>query len=328
MNEAADVLAVAARWIAEGRRMALATVVSTWGSAPRAVGSRMLVDADGAFEGSVSGGCIEAEVLATADEVIADGRPIMRRFHVSDDRAAAVGLACGGTISVFVERFDDHALVARLLRTVESGGECTTVLDLATGHRRLSVTGDPCDSTSTGGRSEMGERTHFVESWCPRLRLVIVGAVHVAQTLAPFASLLGYDVTVVDPRDAFATPHRFPGVALDTRWPDAFFAEHPPTVRTAVVALTHVPRLDDPAVAAALASPAFYIGVLGSRATAEQRRERLRSAGIRDADLARIHGPIGLDIGATGPAEIAVAIAAEITAALRLGSTGDHRRAA
>jgi xanthine dehydrogenase accessory factor len=322
MNDAVDSLDIAARWIAEGRRTALATVVSTWGSAPRAVGSRMVVDGDGTFEGSVSGGCIEAEVLATAEDVLADGRPVLRAFRVSDDRAAAAGLACGGTIEIFVERFDDAAFVDRIRRTVAEGAACTTVLDLATGARRF------VDAAASDAATSAGEGARFVEHWSPRLRLVIVGAVHVAQTLAPIATRLGYAVTVVDPREAFAAPERFPDVVLDARWPDEFFAAHPPTARTAVVALTHVPRLDDPAIAAALAGPAFYVGALGSRATAEGRRERLRAAGVREADLARIHGPIGLDIGAAGPAEIAVAILAEITAELRLGGRRDHRRAA
>ena len=336
MTDTADILALAVARLAAGRPVALATVVETWGSAPRGVGSRMLIDADGGFEGSVSGGCVEAEVLATAEDVLADGRAVLRRFSVSDDRAAAAGLGCGGAISVFVERLDDRRLATEIGRTVAGGGECVTTLDLGDGRRAVAAAGegsDPrLDAALAGGGDALVQtadgRSLFVEVWRPRLRLMIVGAVHVAQSLAPIAVRLGYEVTVVDPRAAFATAERFPGIALDRRRPEEAFADRPPDRRTAVVALAHLQRLDDPAIAVALAGPAFYVGALGSRATAEKRRERLRAAGFDEAAVARLHAPIGLDIGAAGPAEIAVAVAAEITAALRRRDTGRRRSAA
>lgn len=169
------------------------------------------------------------------------------------------------------------------------------------------------------GLLDFGDERWFVHVHTPPLRLVLIGAVHVAQALAPMAALAGYDVTVVDPRGAFATAERFPGVALNGEWPDDALREIGPDVRTAVVALTHDPKLDDPALTAALASPAFYVGALGSRKTHAKRLDRLREAGIAEAQLARIRGPVGLDIGAVTPAEIAVSILAEITAALRGG---------
>lgn len=166
----------------------------------------------------------------------------------------------------------------------------------------------------------------FVRSYTPSLRLLVVGAVHIAQSLVPMAVALGYAVTVIDPRTAFATPERFPGMVLDTRWPDTALTALAPDFRTAIVILSHDAKLDDPALVTALASPAFYVGALGSHRTHGRRLERLRAAGLEEAALARIHGPVGLDIGALTPAEIAVSILAEMTA-IRYGKLAGHREA-
>ena len=165
----------------------------------------------------------------------------------------------------------------------------------------------------------------FLQVFNPPLRMVVVGAVHITQALAPMAVLLGYEVTVVDPRRAFATGERFPGVAVDTEWPDDALLRLAPDRRTAVVTLTHDPKLDDPALAVALASDAFYVGSLGSRRTHAARLERLRARGLDETALARIHGPIGLAIGAKSPAEIATAVTAEITARLREPAPAESR---
>jgi xanthine dehydrogenase accessory factor len=157
----------------------------------------------------------------------------------------------------------------------------------------------------------------FIEVWSPPLRLIVVGAVHIAQTLARMAVQAGYDVTIIDPRSAFASEERFPGVTLATDWPDEVLPALRPDKRTAIVTLTHDPKIDDPALQAALRSDAFYIGALGSRRTHAKRGERLESAGFGAAAFARIHGPVGLDIGALTPGEIAISILAEITAILR-----------
>jgi len=171
--------------------------------------------------------------------------------------------------------------------------------------------------TDESGIAEAGGRRVFIQVHNPPLRLLIVGAVHIAQALAPIAALTGYGVTVIDPRRAFATDSRFPDMAKSTAWPDEAMAELTPDRRTAVVTLTHDPKLDDPALEAALRSEAFYIGALGSRKTHASRLARLKSAGFEDAALARIHGPVGLAINAESPAEIAVAIMAQITAVRR-----------
>ena len=167
------------------------------------------------------------------------------------------------------------------------------------------------------GTDSVDGRELFIQIWAPPLRLVLVGAVHIAQPLAPMAALAGYDVTVIDPRGAFATRDRFPGITLSDDWPDDALAALAPDTRTAIVTLTHDPKLDDPALDAALRSPAFYIGALGSRKTHAKRADRLRALGHGDDALGRIHGPVGLDIGASTPAEIAISILAQITATLR-----------
>ena len=299
-----DRLLTAARgWLAEGYGAAIATVVETWGSAPRRVGSHLVVRDDGLFEGSVSGGCVEGDVIANALEVIGEGGFRRLDYGVAHATAWEVGLACGGRIAILVQAL--HAdrfppvLLDRLAEARRDG-------------RALAL------STDADGRTREGEAEgDFINRYAPPLRLAIVGAVHIAQALVPMARMLGYDVTVIDPRGMFAAAARFEDVAIDTRWPDEALAAWKPNAASAVVTLTHDPKLDDPALIAALASPAFYVGALGSRRTQATRLERLAAAGVPADQLSRIHGPAGLDLGAAGPAEIALSVAAQMTAAWR-----------
>lgn len=332
MDDRSDILATALDWTRRGRKVALATVVATWGSSPRGVGSRLAVDEKGLFMGSVSGGCVEGEILATAEEVLATGRPILLSFGVSNETAWSVGLACGGTISIFVERIERVDFLQGLNDGARAGREAMTLLALDSGERLLygpdalpAFWDEPARQAiaaaarqSEDALVETPRGKFFLEHWRGPLRLAIIGAVHIAQVLAPLAALAGYDVTVIDPRGAFADPVRFPGVRLVSDWPEAALPGYRLDSRSALVALSHEPRIDDPALAAALNSDAFYIGALGSRSSADKRRDRLRAGGFSDSTLSRIHGPIGLAIGAANPAEIAIAIAAEMTEALRL----------
>ncbi len=299
-----DTLLSAARdWRAAGHGVALATVIETWGSAPRAKGAHLIVRDDGLFEGSVSGGCVEGEVITEALELIVSGGFTRLDYGVADTRAWEVGLACGGKIAVLVQAVApgvfDPALLDALAAARAAGTTLSLSTDLATGVTTASDGGD------------------FVRVYPPPLRLAIIGAVHIAQHLVPLAAQVGYDVTVVDPRGLFAAGPRFEGVAVDARWPDEALAEWKPNRASAVVALTHDPKLDDVALAAALRSDAFYIAALGSRKNHAGRLERLRGLGFDDAALARVHGPAGLDIGAQGPAEIALSVAAQMVAAWR-----------
>lgn len=297
-------LEAARSWRSAGHGVAFATVIETWGSAPRRVGSHLAVRDDGLFEGSVSGGCVEGDVIANALEVIAARGFRRLDYGVADETAWRVGLACGGRISILVQAIDEAAFPPVLLDTLVEARRAGRTLTLST--------------DLTTGRTTQGEQADaFVNRYQPPLRLMIVGAVHIAQAMVPMARLLGYAVSVVDPRGSFGAAARFEGVEADDRWPDEALADWQPNAASAVVTLTHDPKLDDPALVAALRSPAFYIAALGSRRTHAARLERLSAQGFAEADLARIHGPAGLDIGAANPSEIALSVLAQMTASWR-----------
>ncbi len=309
----------ALKWYRSGKGAALATVVETWGSAPRRVGAQLVINKEGEIEGSVSGGCVEGAVIVEAMEAIEDGEHRLLEFGVSDDDAFAVGLACGGTIRVLVEPVGSalpEDLLQELVAARATRAALTYEVNLSEGVRRLSRHAYPDRlRMDRSGFEEDGET--FVAVHNPPLRLIVVGAVHIAQALVPMARLAGYDPAVIDPRAAFASAERFPQTRLMQDWPDEAVAELGLDARTAVTLLTHDPKLDDPALEAALAAQCFYIGALGSKRTHAKRVERMQAAGHSDEAIARIHGPIGLDIGAASPAEIAVAILAQMTAVLR-----------
>ncbi|UWQ82212.1 XdhC family protein [Leisingera caerulea] len=306
-------------WHKSGAGAALATVVQTWGSAPRRTGSQLAVSGDGRIEGSVSGGCVEGAVVVEAQEALADGKHRLLEFGVSDEDAFAVGLACGGTIKVLVEPVGPalpEDMLEELAAARASRAPVAYEVNLTTGARRL-VRGEYKDRMrmDRSGLEDDGET--FVAVHNPPLRLVCVGAVHIAQALVPMARIAGYDPVIIDPRAAFASPERFPGETLMDDWPDEAVGKLGLDTRTALVLLTHDPKLDDPALQAGLAAEVFYIGALGSKKTHAARAARMQQAGFTEDQISRIHGPIGLDIGAAGPAEIAVAILAEMTAVLR-----------
>ena len=297
------VLDAARSWRAAGHGVALATVIETWGSAPRRVGSHLVVRDDGLFEGSVSGGCVEGDVIIEAVDLIRTGGARRLDYGVADATAWEAGLACGGQIAVFVQTIADDrfppALLDRLAAARAAGEAMTLATSLADGVTAEGATGD------------------FIHVYPPPLRLAVIGAVHIAQTLVPIARLLGYAPLVIDPRGLFAATARFDGVDLDDGWPDEALARWRPNAASAVVALSHDPKLDDVALAAALRSPAFYIAALGSRKNHAARRERLAALGFDTPALDRINGPAGLAIGAATAAEIALSIAAQMTAAWR-----------
>jgi len=296
-------LAAFANW--QGAPMALATVISTWGSAPRPRGSHMLVHGDGRMEGSISGGCVEGDVLALAAGVITSGRSERRRYGVADGEAWEVGLPCGGTIEILVQPIADDGFPAALFETIEAarreGHGVTIHTDLTTGQ---------------SGLTPLAEGSGFANHYTAPRQLLIVGAVQIAQSLAKIAEALGIETTVIDPRERFLTPERFPGVTLDDRWPDEAVAARRPGPSTAVVTLSHDPKIDDPALIAALATSTGYIAALGSRRSHAARLERLTMYGLGAADLARIDAPAGIDIGALGAAEIALSVAAGMIKAL------------
>lgn len=318
---------IALDWHRAGRGAALATVVETWGSAPRQAGSQLAVSGAGEIMGSVSGGCVEGAVVTEALEALQDGKPRLLTFGVSDDQAFAVGLACGGTIRVLVEPVGaalPEALLADLVAARAGRQGVAYVVNLATWDRRLTAgPGDPLEPAIAArlrsDRSGMEQGDWFIVVHNPPLRMIVVGAVHIAQALMPMARACGYDATLIDPREAFASPDRFPGEVLMHDWPDEAMEAIGLDARTAVVTLTHDPKLDDPAIRAALAAPVFYLGCLGSPRTHAKRVDRLTAAGVTPDQIARIHAPVGLDIGAKSPAEIALSILAQVTQRLRKG---------
>ncbi|ATU73691.1 XdhC family protein [Komagataeibacter rhaeticus] len=332
-------------WARAGQPCAMATVTSTWGSSPRPAGSMMAVCANGRIEGSVSGGCVEGAVIEEARTVMDTGRPVALSYGVSSDEAWAVGLACGGLLDVYVTaiRTPGHpqgTLDLELLETVAAKRHARVPVimatELATGRTRLLYrdAAPPGPQPDNGletklharaaevfatGRSlrledDTGQALWFLHLVPMQPRLLVVGAVHIAQVLAPMAQTTGFDVTVVDPRTQLATAERFPGITLHTDWPDEAMAQMGVDNQTAIVTLTHDAKLDDPTLHYALGSDAFYIGALGSRKTQASRVKRLGDAGFTPAQIARIHGPVGLAIGAVGAAEIALSILAEIVA--------------
>ncbi len=328
MTSRDDMPEQALEWAQAGRSVALATVVRTWGSAPRPVGAQLVVDGDLSFQGSVSGGCVESAVLFEASDAMQDGTCRMLSFGVSDETAFEVGLACGGEMEVMVEPVGkgQGPSVEELRALVDARAARRPVVwevDTSSWARRL-LARDPSDQAlEERFRTDRSVREgrFFLGVHNPPLRLVVVGAVHIAQPLVRMARLAGYEVALCDPRDSFASAERFPGERFLEGWPDEALEVHGVDARTAVVTLSHDPKIDTPALRAALSSEAFYIGALGSSRTHAKRVAALSGAGVPERALARIDGPVGLDVGASSPAEIAVSIMAEMTERLRRPET-------
>jgi len=298
----------------------VATVVATRSSAPRPVGSKLIVRDDGSLEGSVSGGCVENDVVVAAQEVRETGVPRLVTYGITDDMAFSVGLPCGGEIDVFVEPLGEQ---------VDSGVVLTVIRGEGVGERL----DDPELERAAlrRGRShviELGDRSVFADVFAEPPRLLVYGAVDTAEALCASAKLLGWRTIVADARPRFATAERIPSAdELLVVWPDEALAHVAPDAATAVVVLTHDDKFDLPLVQGALATDAFYVGWLGSRRNQERRRGLLAEAGVAEDELDRISGPSGLDVGADTPAETAVSILAEILA-VRAGRSGGRLREA
>ena len=322
-----DVSAITRRWLDDFGHVTLATVVSTWGSSPVPVGGQLVVGPHGQFEGSVSGGCVEVEVITEAAEVLTRDRPRLLEFSVAEEVAWRAGLPCGGAISIYLEplqRERDAPYLDRVLAARRDRTYLAVLTTLATGEHRLFEAGKLMTSEIASclhlGESrllDIGDGQAFLNALTPPVRLVIIGATHLGQILADLAERVGYDVVIVDPRTAFASPERLGEITTLTDWPEISLRALGLDTRTAVVALTHAAALDDEALSAALHSDCLYIGALGSKRTHSKRLERLRAAGFSDSELARIRAPIGLAIGAKGLPEIAVSILAEIVMTTR-----------
>ncbi|GAB2975057.1 XdhC family protein [Amycolatopsis acidiphila] len=348
------------RW-AEGEAVGLGTVVATFSSAPRAPGAAMLVGADGEVVGSVSGGCVEGAVYELAQEVVAERKPVLQRYGVSDDDAFAVGLTCGGIIDIYVERVDRETMpeLQDIVESVHKGQPVAvvTVIEHADagrvgkhmivwpehtkgtlGSARVddAVVDDARGLLATGRTGTLhygleGERrgegmSVFVNTFEPPPRMLVFGAIDFAAAMARMGAYLGFQVTVCDARPVFATTSRFPSadeVVVD--WPHRYLKAEAEAGRidrrTVVAVLTHDPKFDVPLLEVALRLDVGYVGAMGSRRTHEDRMARLREVGMSEEELSRLSSPIGLDLGARTPEETAVSIAAEVIA-LRWGGGG------
>ena len=318
------------RWRARGDRIALARVVATRRSAPRPVGSKLIVSETGELAGSISGGCVESEVVEAAREVLAGAEPRLLTYGISDDMALTVGLPCGGEIDVWVDE-PGLELLGELADVARSERRAVFFVDLDDGTQRLVADGDDAaaDELIRSGHSKVMEfrgRRVFADVVGPPPRLFAYGAVDTADALCAAAKAIGWRTIVADARARFATPQRLPSAdEIVVAWPEDALAQIAPDHTTAIVVLTHDDKFDLPLLTEALATEAYYIGALGSRRNQERRRERLLEAGLDEEQLERISGPAGLDIGAHTPAETAVSMLAEIMA-VRAGRDGGRLR--
>ena len=314
-----NLLKVAVQWHQEGLGAVVATVVETWGSAPRRVGSQLIVSGDGHMEGSVSGGCVEGAVVLEALEALKHCKTRVLEYGVSNDDAFAVGLACGGKIRILVEPIGKQIPLELLQELVDAIAKDQSVvyeINTKTFQSRL-VYNKYNDRVRQDRSGFKDDKITFLNVYSPRLKIDIVGAVHIAQALAPIAKIAGFSPRIIDPRESFANHERFGNIEISNDFPDVALTKIEPNCRTAVVLLTHDPKLDDPALHIALRSEAFYIGALGSKRTHQQRKSRLKKVGFSEKQIDRINAPIGLNIGAASPEEIAISILSEIIATLR-----------
>ena len=335
-----DVIDELEAWRQAGERLAVATVVNTWGSAPRPVGSKMVTTSRGGIAGSVSAGCVEGAVIDEGQLVIKTNQPRLMTFGVADEEAWGVGLACGGTIQVFVEpgsaldviyneakvyleEGESFAIVSTLKGSTDQqnkklllpkNGKSMGDLELGDYAHQVQVKALELIDLEQCGVVEIGENlTVFIETYTSPPRLIVVGAVHLADSLVAMAGLAGFETIVIDPRKAFATHERFPHAdRLIVGWPQEILPKLALDSCAYIVILTHDPKVDDPALQIALTSECRYVGALGSRRTNNKRLERLRKAGITEEQIQNLHAPIGLDIGGKTPQELAVSILGEI----------------
>jgi len=302
-----EILETAVDWLTAGEHVVLVTVARTWGASPRPVGSLMVMRDDGACNGSVSGGCVEEDLLLRyREQQLGDSFPTRIDYGINRAEASRLGLPCGGRLELLLERLDSAAPLQRLLAEVRAGRLVARRVCLATGEASLHPAG-PDDEFAYSDDA-------LQKVFGPRWQLLLIGGGELTRYVAQLGLMLDYQVIICDPRDTQADVADYEGCEQVRLMPDAAvqaYATHP---RCAVVALSHDPKLDDMALLDALESPAFYVGALGSQRNSDLRRERLQTLGLTAAQLARLHAPVGLPIGSHAPAEIAVSILAEITA--------------
>ena len=307
MSELDDILTPLSVWLKDKKKVALATVISTWGSSPRPVGGQMAIDINGQIIGSVSGGCIEGAVIIEGINSIKDGKTRVKDYGITNDMAWEVGLACGGELKVLIQPLNiEDQLVFHIVNNIKKRELTKVKINCLTGSRKI-------DNSITNQLSYYDkQKNEFIHIIDPKPRLFIVGAVHIAQALISIARTADFEIILIDPREHFATQERFPNCKILNEWPDEALSNFTLDQATHLVTLTHDPKIDDPALIHVLKRNIGYIGSLGSKKTHQKRCDRLLHLNFSKNDLSKIHGPIGLDIRAKTPAEIAISIMGEI----------------
>jgi len=321
MDQFNIILPTALEWHVSGIGAAVATVIRTWGSAPRPIGSQLAVSGEGDIIGSVSGGCVEGAVIIEALNTLKTGRNVILEYGVSDEDAFAVGLACGGNIQILVEPVGfglSETIVAELVCRCQRKESVAYSIDIKSGVNKV-ITLDIADGKKNVGTHTSGfYGVEFLVIYEKPLRMAVIGGVHIAQPLVSIARMSGFAVMVIDPRSSFLNAIRFPNVELSNLWPDEALKAFKPDSRTAIITLSHDPKIDDLGLIEALNSNCFYIGCLGSKKTHSKRLDRLSKFVNSDVCLSRLHGPIGLNIQSRTPTEIAISIMAEVIQSLRV----------
>ena len=307
MAEVDDILTPLSIWLKDKRKIALATVISTWGSSPRPVGGQMAIDQNGEIIGSVSGGCIEGAVISEGIKSLSDGKTRVKDYGISNDMAWEVGLACGGELKVLIQPLQiEDKIIFSIVESIRKREVIKLKINTKSGLRTIDKS---ISQQSSSFNQLMNEFIHIID---PKPRLFIIGAVHIAQELVKLATIADFEITLIDPRDHFATKKRFPNCQIINDWPDNALSKFTFDKSTHLVTLTHDPKIDDAALEVALKLPLFCISCLGSKRTNTKRRERLMEKGFSDTELKRLNAPAGIDIGSKTPAEIAVSILAQL----------------
>ena len=321
MDQFNIILPTALEWHVSGIGAAVATVIRTWGSAPRPVGSQLAVSGEGDIIGSVSGGCVEGAVIIEALNTLKTGRNVILEYGVSDEDAFAVGLACGGNIQILVEPVGfglSESIVADLVCRCQRREPVAYSIDIKSGVNKVITLGINDGKKNVGTHTSGFYGAEFLVIYEKPLRMAVIGGVHIAQPLVSIARMSGFAVVVIDPRSTFLNAIRFPNVELSNLWPDEALKAFKPDSRTAIITLSHDPKIDDLGLIEALNSNCFYIGCLGSKKTHSKRLDRLSKIVNSDVCLSRLHGPIGLNIQSRTPTEIAISIMAEVIQSLRV----------
>ena len=320
------ILEKAYEWIKDNQKIVMITVVETWGSSPKPIGSKMIVNENKEFFGSVSGGCIESFIIQESLEIIKKNESFkIKKFKISNESAWNVNLSCGGEITVYLEEMSfRQKILEQIIQKQKNKLEFALLTNLSTGENEIFENNKPLNKNFEKFTDQINsyylsknngvikDSNIFIECYNNPLKVIIIGAVHIAQYLTDFADKFDFEIYIIDPRNYFGTKERFPNVKIINEWPNEAFEKIQTNSNCALIGLTHDPKIDDPALQYALKKNFFYIGALGSKKTHKKRCDRLKKAGFTKSEVASIHGPIGIKLGGKSAPEIALSIIAQL----------------